>query len=306
MEEFNDLCERKNRKLEYPGIDTGNIQAIGKRTKRDARSGNLDNADQILNYFWTYFPVPLSKACTKLPWLENKVLIKFNDRHNIFKDAINLFERQVALLSLPKLYEHLRNGSPLFSAVTIDDNFYEDEEESIKKLNEFLDYQLGSDKEDFVNFLFDILNKNSGKRNCLNIVGAPSSGKTYFARIVKEALEVSGMIANMSNRSSFPLNNCVNKRVLHWDEPAFDPGSLETVKCLFSGDELSVAVKYQDNGSIMRTPIIATANSYVWPRDEAFNCRIQTYRFKSMPELKEWRNLHPLSLYLLFIQYKLM
>lgn len=308
MEAFSNLCQLPDRQLTHPEHDVGSIQHLGRRVNPNGRSQPLGNSEKLLNFFWTYFPVPLSKAPTKIQWLKDNVLIKFNERHNIFKDNISLFERQVAVLSLPQLYNHLKIGVPLFSATEKLDDFYETLDDSINKLNEFLDFQftVSDKKKEFIDFLYLLLNKSSGKKNCLTIVGPPSSGKTYFARIVKEALVVSGMIANMNNRSNFPLNNCLNKRVLHWDEPSFDPGSQETIKCLFSGDELSTSVKYQDNGSIMRTPVIATSNTYVWPRSAAFDCRVETYNFHQMSALKDWRPLNPMCLYSIFEQYNLM
>lgn len=222
------------------------------------------------------------------------------------KDAMELLERQVQLLTLSQLYSFLQKGKPLFSSTSYQDKFYESLDDSFGYLTEFLKLQLEDSMEEFVIFLYDLLNKNSGKTNCLNIIGPPSSGKTYFARIVKEALVVSGMIGNMNNRSPFPYNNYIDKRVLHWDEPSFDPFAIEQIKCLFSGDEYTCNIKYKNNASLMRTPVIVTANTYVWPREEAFNVRIRTYRFKSAPMLKNLRNLNPLCLYKLFEYYNLM
>lgn len=48
----------------------------------------------------------------------------------------------------------------------------------------------------------------------------------------------------MNRNSGFPFNNCLNKRILHWDEPSFDPSALEDFKMLFPGDELPCSVKY--------------------------------------------------------------
>lgn len=99
----------------------------------------------------------------------------------------------------------------------------------------------------------------------------PSCGKTWFARLVKQACIKSGQITNMSRNSSFPFNNCVNKRILHWDEPSYDPSALDDLKMFFSGDEISMNVKYSPHTIIPRTPVIVTANSYVFPREEAYN-----------------------------------
>jgi hypothetical protein len=110
------------------------------------------------------------------------------------------------------LYCEIKKGNPIYGAPIDPKSFYESD--SLEKLEIFLDFQLGEEKLEFITFLYNLLNKESGKTNCLNLIGAPSSGKTYFARIVKEALVVSGMIANMNNRCNFPFQNCINKRVL--------------------------------------------------------------------------------------------
>lgn len=306
LEEFGDLCNRSYGLDRMCELNTTNLPNFGKRSTTVGRHTRVDSTEEILNFFWTYFPTPLSKSITKYAWLQNKNLYKFNERHEVYKNAVNLFERQVMILSMEQLYLKLQDGDPLFGDTSDAYSNYHTKEESLEKLKYFLNFQLEDNYEHFINFLYEFLNKKSGKQNCLNIIGAPSSGKTYFARIIKEALIISGTISNMSNRSNFPFNNCVNKRVLHWDEPAFDPSALESLKCLFSGDELSVNIKFQDNGSIMRTPVIVTANMNVFPLNEAFNCRIENVRFKSMPELKEWKQLHPLCLYELFIEKKLL
>lgn len=68
----------------------------------------------------------------------------------------------------------------------------------------------------------------------------------------------------MNRNSSFPFNNCINKRILHWDEPNFDPNVLETLKKLFSGNEFPANVKYFNFQNLLRTPVICTANSNVF------------------------------------------
>lgn len=86
----------------------------------------------------------------------------------------------------------------------------------------------------------------------------------------------------MNRNSSFPFNNCINKRILHWDEPNFDPNALETLKKLFSGNEFPANVKYFNFQNLLRTPVICTANSNVFLRVEAFKCRIQNFKIISL------------------------
>lgn len=75
-------------------------------------------------------------------------------------------------------------------------------------------------------------------------MGPPNAGKSYFVRALKCALLTYGQIASMNRHHQFPLNNCINKRILHWDEPNFEPSMAETLKLLFSGNKLATNIKY--------------------------------------------------------------
>lgn len=171
-------------------------------------------------------------------------------------------------------------------------------------------YQFGDDGEqveEFVTFLYKWADRKSEKQNCLLITGPPNSGKSYFVRALKCSLITYGQVATMNRHHQFPLNNCVNKRILHWDEPNFEPAMAETLKLLFSGDELATNIKYQDHATLFRTPVVCTANSHPFPRDEAFNTRIRKLSWMSAPFLKEWKKqLHPMGIYALYKKYNLL
>lgn len=111
----------------------------------------------------------------------------------------------------------------------------------------------------------------------------------------------------MNRYSQFPFNNCLNKRVLHWDEPNYEPSAEEMIKTMLSGDETSANVKYQNIQVIKRTPIIITANRYIFPNNEMFDCRVFKYGFLYMEELKNWhKQIHPLALYTIFEKYNIL
>lgn len=296
VEEFGNLCELQKRQFPYTELDISTVR----RPRAGTSGGKKRDQGNIAEFLWTYYPVPVEKAHTKIPWLQDEFLRFCNPTHDQFKNNIDLFERQIQLFTIKQLYEELSSKNPIFGAQGYNTNYYEDREESTSKLEYFLSHQMGHETEEFINFLFNWLNKTSGKFNCLSIVGPPSSGKTYFARILKHAMITSGQIANMNRNSTFPFNNCVNKRLLHWDEPNFEPSAIENLKLLFSGDELSANIKYQNFTTIVRTPVICTANMEVFPLDSAFNCRIKRYTFQNFPELKDWMYLHPMSLFDLF------
>lgn len=242
--------------------------AVDPTTLHHFRAGHganqVTNANEVIKKFlWQQFPVPISKAYTKIQWLQDLILSRINDTKQIYKDNIDLFERQLQILTLKQLYEQLNLTQSIFGAPWLKSlgSQYESREESLEKLEYFFKFQFGQQVEAFIDFLFEFLNHTSGKFNCMNIVGAPSSGKTYFAKLLKDACVTSGQILNMNKNSQFPFNNCVNKRLLHWDEPNFSPDYLEDLKMLFSGDDLPCNIKYSPHNTLVRTPVIVTANS---------------------------------------------
>lgn len=270
------------------------------------RNDNVSSADitSPRDFFWNYFPVPLDRAPTKVQWLQNQYLQQITPFSRTFKNDIDLFEREIAIYDIQQLFNILKERKPLFAALSKSDEKFDTIEQSYINLEYFLEFQLNAQKETFIEFLWDLLNHYSGKYNCLNIVGPASSGKTFVVKTIKEAMITSGMIANMHRNSSFPFNNCCNKRILHWDEPSYEPSALEQLKQLFSGDDLSVNIKYSPFSTIQRTPVIVTANTNVFPCSDAFTCRIQNYQFKQAPFLKEWKSFHPMSIYNLFVTRK--
>lgn len=306
METFASFCAASYEQSKNNAITTTTIR--GSRTGRSKRATSNSGINTPLDFFWHHFPVPTERAPCYVPWLQNATIRNINASKQIFKDQVELFDRQIHVLNLEQLYQLLNNNEPLFGAEYNIIDRYEERDDSLVKLESFLDFHFDSEleKTEFITFLFSLLNKRSGKINCLNIVGPPSSGKTYFARIIKEALITSGQIKNMSKNSSFPFNNCLMKRILHWDEPSFDPSALEDLKMLFSGDELIVAAKYINHQTLRRTPVIVTANMDVFPRDQAFLCRIKKLTFKSCPMLKGWKYLHPMCLFDIFKKYDLL
>lgn len=311
-----DVCgldDKHSIRPDSPEVDSGNARSLV-RVQREgnskrSRPSEVCTSAHILKFFWTYFPTPIANAPRLSYWIDNEQLCMSNTSKIPFKDAADQFERDIFKRSVEEIYRYLKSGDPQFGCV--DGHLldrYETRADSLKYLRQFLELQLKTEVEirHFTKFLYLLLNKKSGKRNCLNIYGPPSSGKTYFTRMVKEAMITSGQILNMSRNSQFPFNNCVCKRVLLWDEPAYEQNALETLKTLFSGDETVANKKYSDFEIIPRTPVIVTANRNEFPRTPAFQCRIKNYTFESAEFLKDLKYLHPMALYDFFIEMKLM
>lgn len=98
--------------------------------------------------------------------------------------------------------------------------------------------------------------------------------KIFFFDIVLHVLINFGQIENFNKFVLFPLQEAINKRVLFWNEPNYDPGAIETLKMLFGGDTCNVKVKYKNDATIRRTPIIVLSNVDVLPTNDAFRWHV--------------------------------
>lgn len=78
------------------------------------------------------------------------------------------------------------------------------------------------------------------------------------------------------------MQECVNKRILQWNEPQYEPGQVETLKMLFGGDTFNTNIKYQADAIVTRTPVLITTNTKVFPSTEAYRIRMVTYEWNTV------------------------
>lgn len=74
-----------------------------------------------------------------------------------------------------------------------------------------------------------------------------------------------GAVQNFNKFINFPLQDCINKRILTWNEIKIDPGQLQIIKLLLGGDILTARIKHEPDTIIHRTPILCTSNIYTFP-----------------------------------------
>lgn len=113
----------------------------------------------------------------------------------------------------------------------------------------------------FGKILMEILNRRTGKKNCLWLHGKSNAGKSQMMESLIKGLcpGLFGMpLGNV--RSNFMFGNCASKRVIFWEEPVINNENIEMVKCLFAGGPFSTEVKYKDNIIIDPTPCVVTSN----------------------------------------------
>lgn len=265
--------------------------------------------NNILGYLSKYYLIPPADACSSLSWIEDPRLQHIVATDASFKKGLWIYEARIGLMSFIEMREHLRQKIPHFSLDGMNEKFY-DINTSTDIMWKLLLFQ-NDDNElktrDFIEKLYSWLNKTSGKKNCFFIYGKKSAGKSYFASTLRGISLTVGQITNMNKNYSFPFNNCVNKRLLYWDEPFFESAAEENLKILFSGNLLSVAVKNQNNADIHRTPVLVTANENRLPTKEEFDCRINRYEWKTAEFLRDCtREMHPFAIYNMFDKFGLM
>lgn len=113
-----------------------------------------------------------------------------------------------------------------------------------------------------------------------------------------------GLCANYVRGQNFPFNDCVSRRILMWNEPSIMQSAMDTIKMLTAGDPLSVSVKYQNNGTINRTPIFFLSNKPVFGNNDAWKPRIYFEQWNKCPYLKDLTLYpHPLTYYNLVKKY---
>lgn len=316
-EQLLEVCQEENEYNNSEGRCESPIssRSTAKRMRKDNTIVSFSDkrkseTNTIYEWFTRFFPSPISGGPGSIQWLLNPVLKLVNRSHKSFKDASEAFERLIHIKSIPELFELLLEGTPIFSCIdgNFDDKYY-NIEDSVEKLEQLIDYQNQYDdmqKRYFIKTLYSVLDRKSSKQNCIVIYGEYSAGKSLFARIIKNAMICYGQILNMNKHSQFPFNNCVNKRILHWDEPNFEPSAIEVLKTLFSGDETPANIKHQDFATITKTPVIVTSNRMNFPTTETFMSRLFIFKWSTASFLKDWeKSINPLSLYYLFLKYEL-
>lgn len=104
------------------------------------------------------------------------------------------------------------------------------------------------------------------KKNTLCIIGAPSSGKTYYARTLMSIAWKYGQIRNnKKGGDSFTYQDAINCRVAEWNECLLmGKEEIETAKMVWEGATAPINVKYQKNQRLQRTPLLVTANEVPW------------------------------------------
>lgn len=230
---------------------------------------------------------------------------------NLLKTIFHNIQQEITDKSVKEIFMYTRTvdiNKLIYMAKwnTVSD-YYFNLKESIIILDKFLHYQEEENVQNFLQTLYDFLEQVKPKKNCLYIVSPPNAGKNFFFDAVIHSMLNFGQMANFNKYNNFPLEAAVNKRIILWNEPNYEPAALETLKMLFAGDGTPVKVKYKDPVVIRRTPILILSNNDCIPTTGAFQTRVDKFTWKTAPILKNIKKRPlPFAIFYLFIKYKIM
>lgn len=185
-------------------------------------------------------------------------------------------------------------------------DYYYSIDESLVILDKLLKFQLGTDDrvKEFVLVLYNLVDKITPKKNALFVLSAPNAGKNYFFDAVIHLFINFGQVGNFNRYQQFPLMDCVDRRIILWNEPIMEPCAEETLKLLLGGDMCPAKIKYQPDATIFRTPVIILSNNDIFPNNEAFRSRMTQYNWNPCPWLRDLKKKpHPLCILNLFNKY---
>uniref|UniRef100_A0A0A9YFR6 Non-capsid protein NS-1 n=1 Tax=Lygus hesperus TaxID=30085 RepID=A0A0A9YFR6_LYGHE len=81
-----------------------------------------------------------------------------------------------------------------------------------------------------------------------------------------------GNIANFNRNCQFPLQDCINRRILLWNGPNCESTAFDNSKMLFGGDPLPARIKFSNDSKIPRTPIFVITNVFLTMRHLIIEC----------------------------------
>lgn len=229
--------------------------------------------------------------------------------------ACDIFSRRFVKFKLRDFKLFYENCQPTFYAN--DENpfvYYHDRTESLKHVNELLQYQFNGDDESVSRFLtnvrdwFDLRGWGCvNKINAICCTGPPNSGKNYFWDMFAAIAYNVGHIGRVNNKTNqFALQECYGRRMVVGNEISMEDGAKEDFKKLCEGTAFNIRVKYQGDKIFTKAPVLLISNNELdICYDRHFiNVRLHHMRWRTCSKLKESKlKPYPLCIFDLFDLY---
>nr|QKE54882.1 MAG: nonstructural protein [Parvoviridae sp.]QKE54956.1 MAG: nonstructural protein [Parvoviridae sp.] len=282
-------AETSGRFQEDSVSEAGSSTSFGSRFGRGATAAQKEKKSLFQYLQGVIFSPPKALFASRL-WLKSN--FRYTDRRkNYFQVTFEELKLFYVERSISDIWAHVLDidSTKIFYASENKDEYYYGMRDSVKYLEALLFFQFHTADRvrTFLLNLKCILDKERPKVNTLFIYGAPNAGKNFFFDAVAHYCVNFGIISNWTKYNAFPLQDCVNRRLLMWNEPNFEDGVEETLKMLFGGDQCGARIKYEGDGIIQRTPIIVLSNEDPFPTNVAFRTRMIKYTWQPCKHLRK-------------------
>lgn len=284
-------------------------------TSNSRRSSRKSIPADLSNFMLKSCTIPIENVISTSHWLNSSFKFIMNS-DKCFQRAVQFVRTMLCKFTYFDYLKLYKSTTPIFCALNgkIFDYYY-DYNESLKICVELLEYQFHGDGsisqlmqiKEFIQTLYDILEKKKAKTNSILIISAPTAGKNFFLDAILHFFINIGHIGNFNKYCNFPLNDAVERRVNVWNEPNFTDNHIDELKMLCAGDVLSAKVKFKNDYKIYKTPLILMANSDPFRKYFLeFKERLIKYTWLSAPYLKKYdKKPHPYVWPLLLQKYEI-
>lgn len=291
----------------------GNIAAedetpVSKKPRHEKNFSQNKIEIKIEKFFKKHPCTPISNICKTQQWLAESDFRYIRDNNAKFQIVMDVLSNELIPYSIRQFTNMYRKlgCNPLFAmprgineivvkkeidgvGVETVVPYYLDELTSLNIVSELLEYQTKGQVKEFLTTLVNILDKRVPKLNSMFVYAPPSAGKNFFFDFVLNFFLIRGQLMNIRKGESFPYMDCVDRRVILFNEPNIceSPSTMDTLKMLFGGDFCPAAVKFKAPTIIHRTPVfILTNDSMLFRNVPAFADRMIRLEWEPAPFLK--------------------
>lgn len=266
------------------------LDAPERQFKQQKRFNFNDHiTETVIEMLESIVVTPPKKIRNTPEWQDDAQLRNWTTKNNEVKLALdrwNIRTRRMKTIDFIDFFKCKTTDNLLFQDFERRGNVYHDIETSTNLALEFLEFQFPTNAQDFVGKLVAVLDMEEAKINTFDVLSPPSCGKTWFFDMVVDFYLNVGHVKNMNRNQNFPFQDCVDRRVLMWNEPSTSPENYDQLKTIFGGDRCPAGIKHDDDIVIYRTPLICTGNGRLFPDDPAFEARRHCFKFNYWPKLK--------------------
>ncbi len=111
----------------------------------------------------------------------------------------------------------------------------------------------------FCAWMIIVMDKHIHKVNTLILSGNPNTGKSMLLNLFTNGL-VKAFVTRTGDATQFHLQNCLDKRILLFEEPRITPVSVDDMKLLLGGEIFDIQIKHSDPENLIRTPVLVSTN----------------------------------------------